>query len=48
MGGVISSDAYLVVHVFDNQQYRAVQVSHVPVKGLQTGPMVCSAVDQLP
>lgn len=40
--------AHLFVHVFDDQQYRAVQASHIPVQSLKTAPMDGCAVDQLP
>ena len=41
-------DANLFVHVFDDQQHRAVQASHVPVQSLQAAPVDGCAVDQLP
>lgn len=41
-------DVNLFVHVFDDQQHRAVQASHIPVQSLQAAPMDGYAVDQLP
>lgn len=41
-------DADLLVHVFDDQQHRAVQARHVPVQSLQAAPVDGRAVDQLP
>lgn len=41
-------NANLVVHVFDDQQHRVVESSHIPVQSLQAGPMDRGAVDQLP
>jgi len=36
------------VHVFDDQQHRAVQISHISVESLQAAPMDGCAVDQMP
>lgn len=41
-------DVNLFVHVFDDQQYRTVQASHIPVQSLQAAPMNGCAVDHLP
>lgn len=42
------SHGYLIIHVFDDQQHRAVHICNVPVQSLQTAAMFFSAVDQSP
>lgn len=39
---------YLIVHIFDDQQHRAVQLPQVPVQSLQAGSMHHCTVGQLP
>lgn len=46
--GVKAKDANLFVHVFDDQQHRTVQISHIPVQCLQAASMDGGAVDQMP
>lgn len=36
------------MHVFDDQEHRAVQSSHLPVQGLEAAPVDSCAVHQLP
>lgn len=40
--------AYLVIHVFDDQQHWTVHVYQAPVQSLQAGPMFHSTIGQSP